>query len=121
MNNLFFVLRFLITLAAPLNNYSQPVQPYFQVDEKPKKEALISIRSKFYNNPVQVIEGMFKQANIYDFSIEDSKKLEVMDVGNFQFKNKTLDNAIKRLSAEYKIVFEVETVDKEKTYKVKMR
>jgi hypothetical protein len=44
-----------------------------------------------------------------------------MDVGNFQFKNKTLDNAIKRLSAEYKIVFEIETVDKEKTYKVKMR
>ena len=37
MNNLFFVLGFLSTLAAPLNNYSQPVQPYFQVDEKPKK------------------------------------------------------------------------------------
>jgi hypothetical protein len=70
---------------------------------------------------VQVIEGMFKQANIYDFSIEDSKKLEIMDVGNFQFKNKNLDSAIKRLSAEYKIVFEIEQIDKEKTYKVKMR
>ena len=121
MNNVFAVLSFLCLFSAPLKDLNQPVCPNVQVDEKPKKEVLISIRSKFYNNPVQVIEGMFKQANIYDFSIEDSKKLESMDVGNFQFKNKTLDNAIKRLSAEYKLVFEVEEVDKEKTYKVKMR
>ena len=121
MNNLFFVLGFLSTLAAPLDNYSQPVQPYFQVDEKPKKEILISIRSKFYRNPVEVIEGFFKQAGIYDFSIEDNEKLEKMDVGNFQFKNKTVDQSMKRLSSEYKIVFEIEEVGKDKVYKVKMR
>lgn len=121
MNDVFVILGFLCLFSSPIKGFHQPVQPYVQVDEKPKKEILISIRSKFYNNPVQVIESMFKQANIYDFSIEDNKKLEAMDVGNFQIKNKTLDNVIKRLSAEYKIVFEVEEVNKEKTYKVKMR
>ena len=38
MNNMFFVLGFLSTLAAPLNNYSKPVQPVIQVEDKPKKE-----------------------------------------------------------------------------------
>jgi len=121
MNNYFAVLVCLCVLSSPINAFFQPIQPIIQVDEKPKKEILISIRSKFYKNPVQVIEGFFKQANIYDFSIEDDEKLEKMDVGNFQFKNKTVDQAIKRLSAEYKIVFEVEEVGKDKVYKVKMR
>ena len=121
MNNYFVVLSCLCLLSAPVKAFSQPIQPIVQVDEKPKKEILISIRSKFYRNPVQVIEGFFKQAGIYDFSIEDDEKLEKMDVGNFQFKNKTVDQAIKRLSSEYKIVFEVEEVGKDKVYKVKMR
>ena len=121
MNNYFAVLGCLCLLSVPVKAFSQPIQPIVQVDEKPKKEILISIRSKFYRNPVQVIEGFFKQAGIYDFSIEDDEKLEKMDVGNFQFKNKTVDQAIKRLSSEYKIVFEVEEVGKDKVYKVKMR
>jgi hypothetical protein len=121
MNNYFVVLGCLCLLSAPIKSFAMPVRPSVQVDDKPKKEILISIRSKFYRNPVQVIEGFFKQAGIYDFSIEDDEKLEKMDVGNFQFKNKTVDQAIKRLSSEYKIVFEVEEVGKDKVYKVKMR
>jgi hypothetical protein len=74
MNNLFFVLGFISTLAAPLNNYSQPVQPVFQVDEKPKKEILVSINSTYYKNPSQVVEGVFKQARIYDFTIDEKVK-----------------------------------------------
>ena len=121
MNNYFAVLSCMCLLSAPMKSFSQPVQPMLQADEKPKKEILISIRSKFYKNPVQVIEGFFKQAGIYDFSIEEDEKLEKLDVGNFQFKNKTIDQAIKRLCSEYKIVFEVEEVGKDKVYKVKMR
>jgi hypothetical protein len=121
MNNYFVVLGCLFLFSAPIKSFSLPVQPFLQVDEKPKKEILVSISSKFYKNPVQVIEGFFKQAGIYYFSIEDNEKLEKMNVGNFQFKNKTVDQAIKRLSSEYKIVFEVEEVGKDKVYKVKMR
>lgn len=121
MNNVFAILGCLCLISTPLRGFSQPVESFLQVDEKPKKEILISIRSKFYKNPVQVIEGFFKQAGIYDFSIEDDEKLEKIDVGNFQFKNKTIEQAIKRLSSEYKIVFEIEEVGKDKVYKVKMR
>jgi len=121
MNNYFVVLGCLCLLSAPLKSFSLPVQPFLQVDEKPKKEISVSISSKFYKNPVQVIEGFFKQAGIYDFSIEDNEKLDKMNVGNFQFKNKTVDQAMKRLSSEYKIVFEVEELGKDKVYKVKMR
>ena len=121
MNKVFVILGCLCLLSGQYNAFAQPNQPVFQQDEKPKKEVLVSIRSKFYKNPVQVIEGFFKQAGIYDFSIEDNEKLEKMDVGNFQFKNKTVDQSMKRLSSEYKIVFEVEEVGKDKVYKVKMR
>lgn len=122
MNNFFTVLGLLMFISTPMKNYAFPIPTTQEASQdKPKKEILISIRSKFYRNPAQVIEGFFKQANIYDFSIEDNEKLEKMDVGNFQFKNKTIDQAIKRLSAEYKIVFEVEEVGKDKIYKVKMR
>jgi hypothetical protein len=121
MNKVLIVFGCLCLLSVQSQAFSQPIQPVFQQDEKPKKEILISIRSKFYRNPVEVIEGFFKQAGIYDFSIEDNEKLEKMDVGNFQFKNKTVDQSMKRLSSEYKIVFEIEEVGKDKVYKVKMR
>jgi hypothetical protein len=121
MNKVLIVFGCLCLLPVQSQAFSQPIQPVFQQDEKPKKEILISIRSKFYRNPVEVIEGFFKQAGIYDFSIEDNEKLEKMDVGNFQFKNKTVDQSMKRLSSEYKIVFEIEEVGKDKVYKVKMR
>lgn len=122
MNNVLAILSLVVLFSTPVNVLAAPVNiTQAQQEDKPKKEVLISIRSKYYRNPVQVIEGFFKQANIYDFSIEDSEKLEKMDVGNFQFKNKTIDQTIKRLSAEYKIVFEVEEVGKDKVYKVKMR
>lgn len=121
MNNLFALLSCFCLLSAPLNSFPHPDYSFTLQDEKPKKEILISIKSTFYKNPVQVIEGFFKQANIYDFSISDNDKLEKLDVGNFQFRNKTIDQAIKRLSSEYKIVFEVEEVGKDKVYKVKMR
>ena len=61
MNNVFFVLGFLSTLAAPLNNYSKPVQPVIQVEDKPKKEILININSTFYKDPSQVVEGVFSR------------------------------------------------------------
>lgn len=122
MNNVLAILSLVVLFSTPVSVLAAPVNiTQEQQEDKPKKEVLISIRSKYYRNPVQVIEGFFKQANIYDFSIEDDEKLEKMDVGNFQFKNKTIDQAIKRLSAEYKIVFEVEEVGKDKVYKVKMR
>jgi hypothetical protein len=122
MNNVLAILSLVVLFSTPVMSLAAPTNTtQAQQEDKPKKEVLISIRSKYYRNPVQVIEGFFKQANIYDFSIEDDEKLEKMDVGNFQFKNKTIDQAIKRLSAEYKIVFEVEEVGKDKVYKVKMR
>ncbi len=122
MNNVLAILSLVVLFSTPVMSLAAPVNiTQAQQEDKPKKEVLISIRSKYYRNPVQVIEGFFKQANIYDFSIEDSEKLEKMDVGNFQFKNKTIEQTIKRLSAEYKIVFEVEEVGKDKNYKVKMR
>jgi len=122
MNNVLAILSLVVLFSTPVMSLAATVNiTQAQQEDKPKKEVLISIRSKYYRNPVQVIEGFFKQANIYDFSIEDSEKLEKMDVGNFQFKNKTIDQTIKRLSAEYKIVFEVEEVGKDKNYKVKMR
>lgn len=121
MNKLFAVLGCFCLMSFPISGFSQPTNPNYLQDEKPKKEILISIKSTFYKNPVQVIEGFFKQANIYDFSITDSGKLEKIDVGNFQFRNKTVDQAMKRLSSEYKIVFEIEEVGKDKVYKVKMR
>ena len=121
MNNLFAVFSCFCLLSTPVYSFPQPSNSLTIQDEKPKKEILISIKSTFYKNPVQVIEGFFKQANIYDFSISDNEKLEKIDVGNFQFRNKTIDQAIKRLSSEYKIVFEVEEVGKDKVYKVKMR
>ncbi len=122
MNNVLAILSLVVLFSTPVMSLAAPVNTtHVKQEDKPKKEVLISIRSKYYRNPVQVIEGFFKQANIYDFSIEDSEKLEKMDVGNFQFKNKTIEQTIKRLSTEYKIVFEVEEVGKDKNYKVKMR
>jgi hypothetical protein len=59
----------------------------------------------------KVSEPEYIKKQLRGMTREERKKLETMDVGNFQFKNKNLDSAIKRLSAEYKIVFEVEQID----------
>lgn len=119
MNNLFFVLGFLSTLAAPLNNYSQPVYAIIQEDEKPKKEILISINSTYYKNPAQVVEGVFKQAKIYDFTIDD--KVKDIKNKNIQFRNKTVQQTLDILSKLYNISFKVEEVGKEKFYSVEVR
>ena len=119
MNNLFFVLSFLSTLAAPLNSYTQPVQPVFQVEEKTKKEILISINSTYYKNPAQVVEGVFKQARIYDFTIDE--KVKEMKNKNIQFKNKTVQQALDILSKLYNITFKIEEIGKEKFYSVETR
>jgi hypothetical protein len=119
MNNLFFVLGFISTLAAPLNNYSQPVQPVFQVEEKTKKEILISINSTFYKDPSQVVEGVFKQARIYDFTIDE--KVKEIKNKNIQFKNKTVQQALDILSKLYNVSFKVEEIGKEKFYSVETR
>ena len=119
MNNLFFVLGFLSTLAAPLNSYTKPAQPVFQVEEKTKKEILISINSTYYKNPAQVVEGVFKQARIYDFTIDE--KVKEMKNKNIQFKNKTVQQALDILSKLYNITFKVEEIGKEKFYSVETR
>jgi hypothetical protein len=119
MNNVFFVLGFLSTLAAPLNNYSKPVQPVIQVEDKPKKEILININSTFYKDPSQVVEGVFKQARIYDFTIDE--KVKEIKNKNIQFKNKTVQQALDILSKLYNVSFKVEEIGKEKFYSVETR
>jgi hypothetical protein len=119
MNNLFFVLGFISTLAAPLNNYSHTFQSGFQVQEIPKKEILISTNSTYYKNPAQVVEGVFKQARIYDFTIDE--KVKEIKNKNIQFKNKTVQQALDILSKLYNISFKVEEIGKEKFYSVETR
>ena len=119
MNNVFFVLGFLSTLAAPLNNYSKPVQPVIQVEDKPKKEILININSTFYKDPSQVVEGVFKQARIYDFTIDVNVK-EIKNK-NIQFKIKSVQQALDILSKLYNVSFKVEEIGKEKFYSVETR
>ena len=54
MNNIFAILSFFCILPTPIKDFSQPVQSMFQVDEKPKKEILISLNSSFYRNAKEV-------------------------------------------------------------------
>ena len=65
MNNIFAILSFFCILPTPIKGFSQPVQFMFQVDEKPKKEILISLNSSFYRNAKEVVEG-FKSKKAKD-------------------------------------------------------
>ena len=116
MNNIFAILSFFCILPAPLKDFSQPVQFMFQVDEKPKKEILISLNSSFYRNAKEVVEGFFKQANIRNKYIDSS--LEKLDKKNFSFVDFTVDEAVEYLSSKYNVTFTVETIGKKKIYNV---
>jgi hypothetical protein len=122
MNNVFAILGLLCILSAPLKVYSAPICQEV-VQEKPKKEILISIQGnkENYKTPVKVIEGLFKQAGIIDYYIENPEKIEKKEVGIFQFRNRTLSQAIKIISSIYDLDFLVEDDGKNKFYKVKMR
>lgn len=123
MKNLVAVLGCLCVLSLPMNSFSQPIQPIIQVEEKTKKEILISIQGnkENYQTPVKVIEGLFKQAGIIDFFIENPEKIEKKEVGIFQFRNKPLSKAIKIISSIYDLDFEIENDGNEKFYKVRLK
>ena len=116
MNNVFALLGLVSLISAPLAHFTQPVSPIVQVDEKPKKEILISINSSFYRNAKEVVEGFFKQANIRNKYIDSS--LEKLDKKNFSFVDFTVDEAVEYLSSKYNVQFSVETIGKKKIYNV---
>jgi len=116
MNNVFAIMSCICILCLPVENFSQPIQPSFQVDEKPKKEILISLNSNFYRNAKEVIEGFFKQANIRNKYIDSS--LDKADKKNFSFVDFTVDEAVEYLSSKYNVQFTVETIGKKKIYNV---
>ena len=116
MNNVFAVIGLMCLVTAPVENPILPAQPVIQVDEKPKKEILISINSSFYRNAKEVVEGFFKQANIRNKYIDSS--LEKLDKKNFSFVDFTVDEAVEYLSSKYNVQFSVETIGKKKIYNV---
>lgn len=124
MNILFAILGLACIISAPLENNSAPniYTQEFQ-EEKPKKDILISIQGnkENYKTPVKVIEGLFKQAGIVEYYIENPEKIEKKEVGIFQFRNRTLSQAIKIISSIYELEFVIEDDSKNKFYKVKMR
>lgn len=90
-----------------------------QEEDKPKKEILISMRSNFYQNASSVIESVFKQANINDFSIDE--KVKDIKAKNIQFRNKTLSQSLDILSKFYNVKFEIADVGKDKFYSVTVK
>ena len=116
MNNVFAVFGLMCLVSAPVENLVQPMYSAVQVDEKPKKEILISINSSFYRNAKEVVEGFFKQANIRNKYIDSS--LEKLDKKNFSFVDFTVDEAVEYLSSKYNVQFSVETIGKKKIYNV---
>ena len=116
MNNVFAVFGLMCLVSAPVENLVQPVYSAVQVDEKPKKEVLISLNSSFYRNAKEVVEGFFKQANIRNKYIDSS--LEKLDKKNFSFVDFTVDEAVEYLSSKYNVQFSVETIGKKKIYNV---
>jgi hypothetical protein len=123
MNNLVAVIGCLCALSLPLKSFSQPIQPMIQVEEKAKKEVFISmqVNKENYQTPVKVIEGLFKQAGIIDFYIENPEKIEKKEVGIFRFQNRPLSKAIKIISSIYDLDFEIEIDGNEKFYKVRLK
>lgn len=113
MNNLFAMMSLICLFPSPM---SMPAHTIIQVDEKPKKEILISLNSSFYRNAKEVVEGFFKQANIKNKYIDSS--LEKLDKKNFSFIDFTVDEAIEYLSSKYNVQFTVETIGKKKIYNV---
>ena len=116
MNKVITVLGFLCVLSAPMKVLSQPVQPLFQADEKPKKEILISLNSTYYRNAKEVLEGFFKQANIRNKYIDSS--LDKADKKNFSFVDFTVEEAMEYLSSKYDVKFTIESIGKKKIYNV---
>lgn len=120
MNKIFAILGLAVIISAPIKNYAASIPITTQAgDEKPKKEILVSINSTFYKNPSQVVEGVFKQAGIYDFTIDE--KVKDLKNKNIQFKNKTVQQALDILSRLYNITFKVEEIGKDKFYTVEAR
>ena len=95
------------------------IRSIVQEEEKPKKEILISMRSNFYQNASSVIESVFKQANINDFSIDE--KVKDIKAKNIQFRNKTLSQSLDILSKFYNVKFEITDVGKDKFYSVTVK
>lgn len=116
MNRFIVFLSFLCLASTPLVVWSKPTYQNFQVDDKPKKEILISLNSTYYRNAKEVIEGFFKQANIRNKYIDSS--LDKEDKKNFSFVDFTIDEAIEYLSSKYNVKFTVETIGKKKIYNV---
>ena len=121
MNKLLSTIGLSVIIFAPIKVFSMPaVFPSITYQEdKPKKEPMISMRSDFYKSASGVIESVFKQASIVDFSIDE--KVKEMKPKNIQFKNKTLKQAIEILSKFYNIKFEIIELDKDKLYSVTVK
>lgn len=119
MNNLVAVLGCFLLFSNPTKNHTFDSIGIFQSDEKPKKEILISIRSNYYQDANSVIEAVFKQANILDFSIDE--KVKEIKSKNIQFKNKTLMQTFEILSKFYNIKFEITEIGKDKFYAVMVK
>ena len=116
MNRILVILSLLSLVLTPVVVWSKPLTANVQVDEKPKKEILISLNSTYYRNAKEVIEGFFKQANIRNKYIDSS--LDKEDKKNFSFVDFTIDEAIEYLSSKYNVKFTVENIGKKKIYNV---
>ena len=116
MNRILVILSLLSLVLTPVVVWSKPLTTNVQVDEKPKKEILISLNSTYYRNAKEVIEGFFKQANIRNKYIDSS--LDKDDKKNFSFVDFTIDEAIEYLSSKYNVKFTVENIGKKKIYNV---
>ncbi len=116
MNYVIAVFCLVSLISAPIKDFTHSVSSILQVDDKTKKEILISINSGFYRNAKEVVEGFFKQANIKNKYIDSS--LEKLDKKNFSFVDFTVDEAVEYLSSKYNVQFSVETIGKKKIYNV---
>lgn len=116
MNYVLTVLGILSFFTTPMKDFSETIHPMYQIDEKPKKETLISLNSTYYRNAKEVIEGFFKQANIKNKYIDNT--LDKEDKKNFSFVDFTVDEAIEYLSSKYSVKFTIEVIGKKKIYNV---